>query len=125
MSMPHKDRPFTWIRYREGLCTGCSAACCTMPVEVTLKDLLRLELISEDELEASPKKVFAKLSKKGLVKSYRASTGLFMLQQQSNDDCVFLGKDRLCQVYDKRPEVCRKFPQIGLRPGHCPANKIR
>ena len=94
-----------------------------MPVEVSASDLANLGLISLDEHEESPKKVLAKLSKRGLVKSYRAASDLYMLQQQSNDDCIFLGPDRLCTVYDKRPGVCRHFPRVGLRPGFCPATK--
>lgn len=123
MAVPHKDKPFTWTRYTEGLCRGCTAACCTMPVEVKATDLVRLGLISIDEHDESPKRVVAKLSKMGIVKSYRSSSDLYMLQQKSNDDCVFLGADRLCIVYSERPEVCRQFPKIGLRPGFCPAQK--
>ena len=26
------------------------------------------------------------------------------------DQCVFLGKENQCTIYDKRPEACRKFP---------------
>jgi Fe-S-cluster containining protein len=122
MGLVHKDKVFTWVRYREGLCRGCTAACCTMPVEVKASDLVRLGLILPEEHEESPRKVLAKLSKQGWVKSYRASTDVYMLQQMSNDDCVFLGADRLCRVYDKRPDVCRKFPRVGLRPGFCPAS---
>ena len=118
-----KDRPSTWKPYREGLCEGCIAACCTMPVEVKAEDLLRLDLISEDEVRGSPKKIFKRLSKQGILKSFRAATGLFMLVQKSNDDCVFLGADRLCTVYDKRPGVCREFPKIGPRPGFCPVRR--
>jgi len=121
--MSDKDRPSTWKPYRDGLCEGCNAGCCTMPVEVRASDLVRLGLIGEDELRASPKKVFNKLAKQGILKSYRAATGLFMLVQKSNDDCIFLGANRLCTVYDKRPDVCREFPKIGPRPGYCPVNR--
>ena len=94
-----------------------------MPVEVKAADLVRLGLAFEDELLDSPKKVFTRLSRHGIVRSYRASTELFMLVQKSNDDCVFLdSQTRLCTVYDKRPDVCRSFPNIGLRPGYCPAD---
>ena len=42
------DRPETWTRYRSGLCNGCAANCCTMPVEVRLPDLVRLQLVERD-----------------------------------------------------------------------------
>ncbi len=122
---PDKDRPSTWRRYREGLCRGCLAGCCTMPVEIRADDLVRLGLIGEDELRASPKKIFKRLAREGVLKSYRASTGLFMLVQRSNGDCIFLGADRLCTVYERRPGVCREFPKIGPRPGFCPASSTK
>jgi Fe-S-cluster containining protein len=119
------DLPSTWIKYRKGLCDGCWAGCCTLPVEVSAHDLLRLGLVHEDEISASLKKVARRLMREGFVQRFHAKTGLFILEQKNGTDCVFLGKDRLCTVYDKRPEVCRKFPTIGPRPGYCPARQIK
>jgi Fe-S-cluster containining protein len=117
-----RDRPSSWPRYRAGLCEGCWAGCCTLPVEVSAFDLIRLGLITEDEASGSLKKVARRLMKEGKVRSFSAPVGLFILEQRGGRDCIFLGeKDRLCTVYDKRPEVCRRFPKIGPRPGHCPA----
>ncbi len=119
-----KDKPWTWVSYREGLCQGCYSGCCTMPVEVKSEDLVRLGVADGLEIEQSPKKVFKDLKKRGIVVSYREGTGLFMLTQRSNGDCFFLdAKTRLCTVYEKRPGVCRQFPSIGPRPGFCPAVK--
>jgi Fe-S-cluster containining protein len=116
-----KDRPSTWKKYFSGMCRGCLAGCCTMPVEVTGEDLVNLGLTTADELASSPKKVAKQLAQQKLVKNYRDSSGRFMLTQKSNDDCVFLDeKTRLCTVYDRRPQVCREFPKIGPRPGYCP-----
>jgi uncharacterized protein len=115
-----KDRPSTWVKYRSGLCTGCYGSCCTMPVEVKISDLIRLGVAHEDEI--SNKKIAKRLIKEKIVQSYRAGTDLFMLASKPNGDCYFLdSKTRLCTVYDKRPDVCRKFPEIGPRPGFCPA----
>src|SRR4051794_17191249 len=112
---PDKDRPSTWIPYRPGLCTGCFSSCCTMPVEVKKSDLIRLGVASEDEI--SDKKLAKKLLKEKIISSYRAGTDLFMLASKPNGDCYFLdSKTRLCTVYEKRPVVCRKFPEIGPRP---------
>ncbi len=119
-----KDKPRTWVKYREGLCNGCIGACCTMPVEIKGEDLIRLNLASEDELNASSKKVAKRLIKEGIIESYREATGNFMLTQKANDDCYFLDlKTRLCTVYEKRPGVCRQFPEIGPRPDFCPAKQ--
>lgn len=119
-----KDKPWTWVKYREGLCNGCYGSCCTMPVEIKASDLVRLELATEDEITGSLKKVARRLIKEGVISSYREGTGNFMLTQRSNDDCYYLHpQTRLCTVYEKRPEVCRQFPEIGPKPGFCPARK--
>lgn len=95
-----------------------------MPVEVRIEDLVRLELVTEDEAQGSQKRVFKKLKKAGLVSSFRDGTGLFMLSQKKMSDCIFLDSDtRLCTVYERRPGVCRQFPSIGPRPGYCPCIK--
>ena len=35
------DRSETWTRYRAGMCDSCQANCCTMPLEVRVRDLVR------------------------------------------------------------------------------------
>jgi uncharacterized protein len=121
---PDKDKPWTWVQFRKGLCTNCYGACCTMPVEVRSEDLVRLGVTSADEVERSPKKLAKKLVKDGIVSAYREGTDLFTLSSRPNGDCLFLDqKSRLCTVYEKRPDVCRKFPDIGPKPGFCPAFK--
>lgn len=121
MSRIDIDRPSTWRAFKKGLCEGCWAGCCTMPVEVKLSDLIRLELTTEDEARGSIKRLAKRLIREGVVSSYRQGTELFMLTQKQGRDCYFLGPNRLCTVYDKRPDVCRQFPSIGPRPGFCPA----
>ena len=120
---PDAQKPSTWKPYRNGMCDGCWSGCCTLPLEASAFDLIRLELITEDEAAASLKKVAKRLIKEGFVRSYHANNGLFMIEQKYGRDCIFLGEDRLCTVYEKRPEVCRQFPKIGPRPGFCPAFK--
>src|SRR5437868_639795 len=122
--MIDKDRPSSWVKHRESLCRGCQANCCAMLLEVTVDDLIRLGLCTEDEARISLKKVFKRLRKEGVAMSYRDGTGLFLLQSKANSDCQFLDSyTRLCTVYEKRPDVCRKFPSIGPRPGYCPAQR--
>lgn len=95
-----------------------------MPVEIKLSDLIRLELVTEDEASGSIKKLAKRLIKEGIIVSYRQGTEFFMLSQKANNDCLFLdSKTRLCTVYEKRPETCRLFPSIGPRPGFCPGSK--
>ena len=117
--------PSSWKPYKKGMCEGCWAGCCTLPLEVSAFDLIRLEVITEDEAAASLKKAAKKLMKAGIIQSYHANSGLFIIEQRYGRDCIFLGeKDRRCTVYEKRPEVCRTFPKIGPRPGWCPEKKI-
>lgn len=124
--MPDKDKPWTWVKYKEGMCQLCSGACCTMPVEIKASDIVRLGLADQDEVDQSPRKLAKRLIKEGIVSSYREGTGNFMLTQKSNDDCYYLDtKTRLCVVYQNRPDVCRQFPSIGPKPGTCPANRLK
>jgi uncharacterized protein len=123
MKYPDVDRPSEWLRFKPSMCNGCWAGCCTMPVEITIADLVRMGLAHEDDLRSSLKKLAKQLMNEGIIKSFRAATGLFMLEQKNNRDCIYLGADRLCTIYEKRPETCRKFPSMGPRPGFCPAGR--
>ncbi len=89
-----------------------------------MPDLVRLGLLTEDEALWSAKKIARKLEGMKMIQSYRASTMKFTLAQRINHDCVFLDETtRLCTVYENRPDVCRKFPEIGPRPGWCPESR--
>ncbi|MCJ8170220.1 YkgJ family cysteine cluster protein [Atopomonas sediminilitoris] len=114
------DRTDTWIRYEKGLCKGCQAACCNLPVEARLGDLIRLGVADEFERGEPLKNIAKRLLKEGVVEHFQARTKLFTLARVSNGDCLYLDqKTRLCTVYDKRPETCRNHPQVGPRPGYC------
>ena len=120
------DRPSTWKKYTsDELCHTCVANCCTMPVEVSLTDMVRLNLVSEDDVQnMTLRKISKQLMKQKWISSYRDGTGFFMLTQKANRDCVFLDlKSRMCTVYEIRPDVCRQFPKIGPRPTFCPYDK--
>ncbi len=120
----HATTPSGWVKYRSGLCEGCWSGCCTLPVEVSANDLIRLELITEEEAARSLKKVAQRLIREGIIQTFRAKTQLFILQQRQGRDCIYLDpKTRLCTVYEKRPNVCRSFPKIGPRPGYCSARR--
>lgn len=110
-----------WKPWSQGMCNGCLSYCCHLPVEVSAEDLVRLGFASVDD---PPKRIFRSLLSRKVVSSFRARTGLFTLAQKSDGSCVFLGRDRRCTVYDKRPDVCRRFPEVGPRPGFCPARKF-
>ncbi|MCX6118011.1 MAG: YkgJ family cysteine cluster protein [Proteobacteria bacterium] len=118
------DRLSTWVAYKPSLCKGCMGYCCRLPVDATVDDLVRMKVISQDEALQSARKIARKLQKDGIIVSFRASKMLFQIAQKSNRDCIFLGDDRLCTIYDLRPDVCRRFPTCSPRPNFCPATPI-
>jgi len=116
------DRVETWTRYRAGLCDGCAANCCTMPVEIRLPDLVRLGLVDAFEAEhEEPRLIARRLVKSKQVERYNQKDGIFTMARRANGDCQFLhATTRRCTVYEQRPATCRKHPQVGPRPGYCP-----
>lgn len=116
-------RPATWVRFKPSLCKGCWAGCCTLPVKVDAEDLFHMGYLEIDEVMGPMKRISQRLMKSGVVRSYNDRTGIFTLQTKNGHDCVFLDENRLCTIYDRRPSVCRKFPENSARPGFCPARK--
>lgn len=114
------DFPSTWRKFKPSLCKNCWAGCCTLPLEVSSEDLHHMGFIGADEVEGSLKKVAKRLIKEGIVESFRARTGIFTIRRTQHGDCIFLDKNRMCKIYDKRPSICRRFPECGPRPGYCP-----
>lgn len=117
------DRMSTWLPYKPSMCKGCVGNCCKLPVDATVSDLVRMEVLTQDEALWSARKIARKLQQKGIVVSFRASTMLFQLSQKANRDCIYMGEDRLCTIYEKRPDVCRRFPTCSPRPNYCPAER--
>ncbi|MCC7440962.1 MAG: YkgJ family cysteine cluster protein [Bdellovibrionales bacterium] len=118
----NRDRPFTWVPYRLSNCASCKATCCTFPVEVSLPDLFRLGVTTEDEASFDLPTLVKRLKKAGIIQKFTPKTGIFVLTQKNGDDCFYLdSKTRLCTVYEQRPKVCRGFPEtVGSRTGYCP-----
>ena len=113
-------RTETWHRYRKGLCADCMAGCCRLPVEVRLTDLVRLGVIDEFTAGEPLKSIGKQLMKAGIIQHLSLRDGIFTLTQHSSGDCLYLDRvTRRCTVYDKRPETCRRHPQVGPRPGFC------
>ncbi len=46
--IPDPGRPSTWVKYKSGMCEGCRAQCCQLPVEVSAVDLIRLGWAREE-----------------------------------------------------------------------------
>jgi Fe-S-cluster containining protein len=113
--------PSTWVKYEPSLCKGCWAGCCTLPVKVSSEDLYHMGFLKNHEVNGPLAKIAKCLMEKGIVKSFHLKTRVFTLQTKNGTDCVFLGPDRLCTIYEQRPSVCRRFPENSARRGFCPA----
>lgn len=81
--------------------------------------------IQVGEVNGSKTKIARRLIKEGVLQSYNARSELFTLKRHRNHDCVFLDENRLCKIYERRPFVCRSFPQYSARPGFCPHQKVK
>ena len=111
------DRLETWQKYSAHMCGGCVSSCCTLPVEVKVKDLIRIGLVDEFELGDPAKNIAKRLQKEGIVERFNSKSEIFTLQRMSNNDCLFLDrKTRFCTIYDKRPDTCRNHPKNRAAP---------
>ncbi|MCF8068226.1 MAG: YkgJ family cysteine cluster protein [Desulfobacterales bacterium] len=118
------NNPSTWAKHRKKLCDDCYADCCTMPVEVRIADLIRMEVADTFESQEPLKKIAKRLKKEGIVEHFNNKSEIFTLVRMSNCDCLYLDtQTRKCKIYDKRPDTCRNHPKIGPRPGFCAYNK--
>ena len=115
----------TWSKYKKRLCATCRANCCTMPVEVKVADLIRMDLISEFEAGEATKSLVKKLKKDGVIDHFSSKKQMFTIVRFANNDCLYLdGNTRRCRIYEKRPDTCRNHPRIGPRPGFCPYEPV-
>lgn len=111
----------TWTAYRKNLCDTCRATCCTLPVEVTVSDLIRMGLVDPFEAEGDLKAIAKRLQKAKIVAHFSHKTAIFTLARMANDDCLYLDRhSRRCTIYHQRPETCRNHPRIGPKPNFCP-----
>ncbi len=116
------DRPETWTRYRAGLCNTCRANCCTMPLEVSLPELVRLGWVDAFEAEHElPSRIAKRLLKDQLIDHFNHKQSLYTLARRASGDCINLdAASRRCTVYEIRPDICRSHPQTrSPRMGYC------
>jgi len=92
-----------------------------MPVRVTPEELFHMGYLEATEVNGPLKRIANRLKKQGIIKSFHTRYRIFTLAQKDGNDCVFLDEKRLCTIYDRRPNICRKFPNDSIRPGYCPA----
>jgi Fe-S-cluster containining protein len=108
-----------WTKYKKGLCDTCAGICCYMPVEVTIPDLIRLNVLDPFHLELDTREQIKDALKNPAILRYTPSTKKFTLKQGPNGACFFLDINKRCTQYTNRPDTCRNHPQIGPRPGFC------
>lgn len=109
-----------WTKYSAKLCNSCTAGCCTLPVELSASDLVRMNLADPFTIEEYPKKIAKQLKKDGIVEHYHHKSETYTLARLANGSCQFLDQNKnRCTIYSKRPETCRNHPQIGPKPGFC------
>lgn len=117
------EDPSTWIKFTPKLCKNCNGSCCKLPVEVTIIDLVRMGYADEFEMDENPKKIAKRLKKAGIIEHFYPKKELFTLTRLANGDCLFLDtRNRLCTIYQDRPDTCRNHPRIGPRSGYCAYN---
>ena len=81
------DRLDTWSKYKPGMCDSCAANCCTMPLEVQLPDLVRLELVDPFEVDNVDHKLIAKrLLKARLIDHYNPKHNIFTMARRAGGD---------------------------------------
>ena len=94
------DRLETWQKYSTHMCGGCVYSCCTLPVEVKIKELIRIGIVDEFERGDPPKNIAKRLQKEGIVERYNNKSEIFTLQRMSNNDCLYLDrKTRFCTIF--------------------------
>ena len=99
------DRLETWQKYSAHMCGGCVSSCCTLPVEVKIKDLIRIGIVDEFERGDPPKNIAKRLQKEGIVERFNSKSEIFTLQRMSNNDCLYLDRKSLCALFMKSVRI--------------------
>ncbi|MBI5159389.1 YkgJ family cysteine cluster protein [Candidatus Micrarchaeota archaeon] len=100
-----------------GPCSHCNAKCCKhYAVHLTAVDIARLHArvkgfewiraLKEGSVKKPPAQAFF-IFENGRIDEY-----YLFLERNEKEECVFLGKQNECLVYNARPRVCRVYPFI-------------
>jgi len=99
----------------ENPCRKCMAGCCRKySVCLTGYDIARLAKATDnlDWIDS----IYAGDTNPEIARSFSLYENrgvgkyLLCLRMTDGDNCVFLGKDNLCKVYETRPMICRIYP---------------
>jgi Fe-S-cluster containining protein len=97
-------------------CKGCTARCCKwLAVVLTIPEALRLlsatgaqpnevlEFSCNIDSRATPHYPL-------FVKGQKGAEEWYIIIRRQGRDCIFLGNDSACGIYNDRPYVCRLYP---------------
>ena len=101
------DHRLTEVWRRSGAAPACKRGCsycCTVPVSVTVPEVLRLVAYARDTLAAHE---LAGVKERAEANA-RRTHGTTALGYPPRLDCAFLGADRSCLVHPVRPLMCRR-----------------
>ena len=99
----------------ENPCSKCMAGCCRKySVCLTGYDVARLAKATDnlDWIDS----IYAEDTDSGIARSFslyedsRIEKYILCLRMTDEENCIFLGKDNLCKVYEARPMICRIYP---------------
>ena len=114
------EKPYTWVKFKEGMCETCVGSCCKTQTDVDLEDLIRMGILTDFHREEPIRKTAKQLKKEGIVKLFNLKKEVFTLNQKDNGECIYFDDEiRRCTVYEVRPQASRDHPKIGANPGNC------
>lgn len=88
-------------------CQKCGACCRDLLIKVTKNITCGLFLLPEEtKLFLSIKPMWG-FGLKGRSRPRPQTIGIYQFPE---DTCPYLTKDNLCDIYEKRPKICRSFP---------------
>ena len=122
ISIVDVDRLDSWSKYKPGMCDSCAANCCTMPLEVQLPDLVRLELVDPFEVDnVEPKLIAKRLMKMRLIDHYNPKHNIFTMARRASGTAISWMPSRGAARYTTsgpKPVACT--PRRGPSPAFAP-----
>jgi len=91
-------------------CDKCEKKCCPPRVAISLFDVARFMDYGMADSVAGTFDGYVNLFLSDDGRDAKLSHAYIMPNSSDAEDCVFLGEDRKCSIYDKRPGICRSYP---------------
>jgi len=91
-------------------CDKCEKKCCPPRVAISLFDAARFIDDGLEENTAGTFEGFVKLFLSDDGRNVKLSHAHMNPKSSDAEDCVFLGEDRKCSIYEYRPGICRSYP---------------